>query len=171
MLTRASHLVQVEHLQIWTARPFAEVVRALEAETGVFDGALIHARIEAKAAPSSVLEAIAAMAGRSGLMRFAALDHGAILRLQGKPTDAVRFLIGDPLTASRMTRLRIGSALYAPLSLLVAVDERGGTRLDYDRPSTLFSQFEDPGVAKVARELDEKLAALIDSVAGVGGQS
>src|SRR5260370_16661471 len=146
MLTRASHLVQVEHLQIWTARPFAEVVRALEAEAGGFDGALIHARIEAKAAPSSVLEAIAAMAGRSGLMRFAALDHGAILRLQGKPTDAVRFLIGDPLTASRMTRLRIASALYAPLSLLVAVHEPAGTPLHSDPPSPLFLQLLAPVV-------------------------
>jgi len=66
------------------------------------------------------------MAGRSGLMRFAALDHGAILRLQGKPTAAIRFLIGHPLTASRMTKLQIGSGLYAPLSLLVAADERTG---------------------------------------------
>src|SRR5712692_3168776 len=153
-LTRTSHLVQIEHVQVWTARPFAEVVRGLEAETGVLDGAAIQARIEAKAPPSAVTETIAAMVGRSGFMRFAALDHGAILRVQGKPTDAVRFLIGDPLTASRMTKLRIGSALYAPLSLLVAADERGGTCLEYDQPSTLFGQFEDPGVAKLGRELD-----------------
>jgi uncharacterized protein (DUF302 family) len=165
-LTRISHLVQIEHVRVWTARPFSDVVRRLEAETGVFDSAAIQALVAAKAPPSSAIEAIAAMAGRSGLMRFSALDHGAILRLQGKPADAVRFLIGDPLTASRMTKLRIGSALYAPLSLLVAADERGGTRLEYDLPSTLFSQFEDPGVAKVASELDDKLAALVHSVAG-----
>jgi hypothetical protein len=47
--TRTSHLVQIEHVQVWTARPFAEVVRGLEAETGVFDGVTIQARIEAKA--------------------------------------------------------------------------------------------------------------------------
>jgi uncharacterized protein (DUF302 family) len=168
-LTRTSHLVQIEHLQVWTARPFAEVVRGIEAETGVYDGATIQAGIAAKAPPSSVIEAIGAMAGRSGLMRFSALDHGAILRLQGKPTEAVRFLIGNPLTASRMTMLRIGSALYAPLSLLVIADKRGGTSLEYDRPSTLFSQFDDPGVAEVAQELDDKMAALIQSAAGVVG--
>ncbi len=161
--TRTSHLVQIEHVQVWTARPFAEVVRRLEAETGVFDSATIQARVAAKAPPGSVMEAIAAMAGRSGFMRFAALDHGSILRLQGKPTDAVRFLIGHPLTASRMTKHRVGSGLYAPLSLLVAADERGGTRLEYDRPSTLLSQFADPGVTEVARELDEGLEALIHS--------
>ncbi len=164
--TRTSHFVEVEHLRVSTATPFSEVVRRLEAETGMFDAAAIQARIQAKAPPRAVIEAIAAMAGRSGFMRFAALDHGAILRLQGRSAEAVRFLIGDPLTASRMTSLRIGSALYVPLSLLVAADERGGTRLEYDRPSTLLGQFDDPGVTQVARELDEKFAALVNAVAG-----
>ena len=166
-LTRTSRLVPVKHLEVWTAKPFAEVVRRLEAETGIFDAGAIQARIQAKAPPSTVIEAIAAMAGRSGFMRFAALDHGAILRLQGRSAEAVRYLIGHPLTGSRVTSLRIGSGFYAPLSLLVAADERGGTRLEYDRPSTLLSQFDDPGVAQVARELDEKFAALVDAVAGV----
>ncbi len=68
-----------------------------------------------------------------------------------------------------MTVLQIGSALYAPLSLLVAADRRGGTRLEYDRPSTLFSQFDDPGVAEVGEELDDKMAGLIQSAAGLIG--
>src|SRR5262249_35069576 len=165
-LMRTSRSVEIEHVQVWTARSFTEVLRRLEAETGIFDPAAVQARIAAKAPRSAVIEAIASMAGPSGFMRFIALDHGAILRLQGKPTDAVRFLIGDPLTASRMTKLTIGSGLYAPLSLLVAADERGGTRLEYDQPSMLFGQFEDPGVTDVARELDSKFAALIDSIAG-----
>ncbi|HEX4803641.1 MAG TPA: hypothetical protein VFV14_09025 [Myxococcaceae bacterium] len=44
----------------------------------------VQARIQAKPPPGTVFEAIAAMAGRGGLMRFAALDHGSILRLQGR---------------------------------------------------------------------------------------
>jgi hypothetical protein len=154
--TRTSRILAVEHIRVHTARPFAEVVRSIEAETGVFDAAAV----QANAPPSEMLGAIAAMAGRSGLMRFLTLDHGAILRAQGKPALAVRFFIGHPLTAARMTALGIGSGLYAPLSLLVAADERG-TALEYDRPSTLFGQFEDPGIDEVARELDAKMAALV----------
>lgn len=56
----------------------------------------------------------------------------------------MRFLIGHPLTAARMRQHGIGTGLYAPLSLLVAGDE-GGTFLEYDRPSTLFGQFDSPG--------------------------
>src|SRR5262245_29856776 len=80
-----------------------------------------------------------AMAGASGFMRFLAADHGAILRLHGHSVDAIRFLIGHPLMAVCMTTHAIGSALNAPLSLLVASDGHG-TRLEYDRPSSLFSQ-------------------------------
>jgi hypothetical protein len=71
------------------------------------------------------------------------------------------------LVAARMTSRRIGSGLYAPLSLLVAAAPTGGTHLEYDRPSTLFQQFGDAGVAEVALDLDQKLAALIYSLTGV----
>ncbi len=60
-----------------------------------------------------------------------------------------------------MTQRGIGSGLYAPLSLLVAGDE-SGTVLEYDRPSTLLGQFDNPDIDEVARELDEKMAALVD---------
>jgi uncharacterized protein (DUF302 family) len=79
--------------------------------------------------------------------------------------DAVRFVIGNPMIAVRMTSQRISSALYAPLSLLIAGAERGGTYIEYDRPSTLFAQFDDAQIGGAASELDQKLDALIQSIA------
>ena len=160
-------LTEIEHVRVWSERPFAEVVRRIEAVTGFFDATQIKDRVAASGSPSAFTDAIEAMAGESGFMRFAAWDHGALLRQLGQPVDAIRFAIGHPLIASRMTRLRIGAGLYAPLSLLVATNEGGGTVLEYDRPSTLFKQFGDAGVTEVARELDEKFAAFVESVAGV----
>ena len=165
-MNQSTQIFSVEHVQVRSTRPFAEVVRRIEAETGIFDGGMVRAALEHKVSPSSALDAIASMAGRSGFMRFAALDHGAVLRLQGKPAEAVRFLIGHPLTASRIAQLRIRTSLYAPLSLLVAADGSAGTLLEYDRPSTLLGRFAEPGIEEVARELDEKLAALVASAAG-----
>jgi hypothetical protein len=106
------------------------------------------------------------MAGESGFMRFATIDHGMVLRLGGHPAEAVRYLIGHPFIAARMTEREIGAALYAPLSVLVAADA-GGTRIEYDRPSSLFGQVEDHRIAEVAAELDAKLAGLIESAADV----
>jgi len=143
------------------------VVRGLEAATGLFDIAQVTQIVAARATSSAFTDAIEAMAGKSGFMRFAACDHGAVLRQVGQPADAVRFVIGHPLIAVRMTKRVIGSELYAPLSVLVFRDERGGTLVEYDRPSTLLQQFNDAGVTEVALELDAKLAALIQLVTGV----
>jgi hypothetical protein len=43
--------------------------------------------------------------------------------------------------------------------------EGSGTRLEYDRPSTLLRPLGDEEVTRVALELDAKLAALIQSAA------
>jgi uncharacterized protein (DUF302 family) len=156
---------QVEHIRISTERSFAEVVRRLEAATGVFEMDTVRRLAIAGAAPDVINEAIDRMAGKSGFMRFAAWDHGAILRQMGHTADAVRFAIGHPLIAARMTRHRISSGLYAPLSVLVAGEEAGGATIEYDRPSSLLQQFNDAGVMETAYALDDKLAALVDHAA------
>jgi hypothetical protein len=161
-------IVPIEHVRLWTAAPFSDVVHQLEIETGLFDGADVTRRLVAGESRESVIEAINAMAGASGFMRFLAADHGTILRLHGHPVEAIRSLIGHPLIAVRMTSHATGSALYAPLSLLVASDGQG-TRLDYDRPSTLFAQFHDVGISEVAPELDGKFEALIQSITSLQG--
>jgi hypothetical protein len=153
----------IEHVRVRTAAPFSDVVHRLETETGLFDGADIGRRLAAGEPRETVIEAINAMAGPSGFMRFLAADHGAILRLHGRPVDAIRFLIGHPLIAVRMTTHATGSALYAPLSLLVVSDGHG-TQLEYDQPSSLLSQFHDAAILETARELDHKLDALIHSI-------
>jgi len=127
-------IVPIEHVRVCTAAPFSGVVHRLELETGLFDGADVTRRLAAGESRESVIETINGMAGTSGFMRFLAADHGAILGLHGHPVEAIRFLIGHALIALRMTRHATGSALYAPLSLLVASDGHG-TRLEYDRPT------------------------------------
>jgi hypothetical protein len=163
--SQAVTTVRVEHVQVRTEVPVAEVIRRIEAATGVFDAARVQALVAAKVPASEILDAVAGMAGESGFMRFAALDHGVVARLEGHPLEAVRFLIGHPLIAARMTKHDAGSALYAPLSLLVA-SEGSGARVEYDRPSSPLGQFDHHAIAEVAAELDAKLAALIDSATG-----
>lgn len=155
--------VPIEHVRVRTDAPFDDVIRRLEAETGLFDVAEVVRLATAHEPAHAVLAAINGMAGPSGFMRFLKADHGQVLRLEGRVATAVRYLIGHPLTAARMTQRAIGAALYAPLSLLVSSDELG-TRLEYDRPSTLFAQFHDAEIAAVAHELDQKLEVLLQLI-------
>jgi uncharacterized protein (DUF302 family) len=154
----------IEHVSVCTDRSFADVTERLEASTGVFNRSLVDAHVQA-GAPAAALAAIEEMSGASGFMRFAAFDHGAILRLRGQDAQAIRYLLGHPLVAARMTSRQLATGLYAPLSLLVAAG-LGGTRIEYDRPSSLLRAFGDEEVTCVARDLDVKLGALVREVAG-----
>jgi uncharacterized protein (DUF302 family) len=90
-------------------------------------------------------------------MLFSASDHGRLLRRFGRPRKAVQYVIGNPLFAVEMTRHAIGAALYAPLRVLIYETEDGRTCIEYDRPSSLFRQFEDARVSPMAAALDQKL--------------
>jgi len=52
---------------------------------------------------------------------FCAFDHGALLRLYGQKQNAMQYLIGNPLTASTMTRYEIAAGLYTALEHTLSV--------------------------------------------------
>jgi len=59
-----------------------------------------------------------------------------------------------------MTRHAIGASLDAPLRVLIYETEDGKTCVEYDRPSSLFGQFGDERVDRMAASLDWKLENL-----------
>ena len=91
--------------------------------------------------------------------------HGMLLPLVGHPAGkANQYSIGHALLAVEMTRHNLAVGLYAPLRVLIFVDEHGITRTEYDLPSSLVGQFRDERITKVGLELDQKLAALVTAV-------
>ena len=74
---------------------------------------------------------------------FGERDHGALLQIVGNRRNAVQYEIGNPLTASKMTRHQLPAALYAPLRVVLFEDEHGRGIFEYDRPSSFFSQYGD----------------------------
>ena len=91
------------------------------------------------------------------LFIFLKRDHGALLEAEGGARNAVQYDIGNPITASLMTRHRLQAALYAPLRVVLYENADGGATFEYDTPSTLFGQFGDTRVNEVARKLDDEL--------------
>jgi uncharacterized protein (DUF302 family) len=100
--------------------------------------------------------------GPSGLMLFMFYDHGALLNIKGSQRKARQYVVGNPLYAVRMTQHDIRAALYAPLRVLIYADGAGATCVEYDLPSSLFGQFQNDKVNRVAAELDRKLSDLVD---------
>ena len=148
-LTR--QVVQVEHIKIETTKKFADVVAALERNVPQLDPAIAEALAHGDEQKATEMER------GQPLFIFLKRDHGALLQVVGRPRKALQYEIGNPHTASKMTRHRLPAGLYAPLRVFLYEDEQGRTIFEYDRPSSLFGQFDDEQVAAVGRGLDESL--------------
>jgi uncharacterized protein (DUF302 family) len=88
-------------------------------------------------------------------------DHGKLLNIAGAPKKAKQYVLGNPLIAITMTRHDIRAGLYAPLRVFVYESEDHSTRVEFDQPSSLFGQFNNPEITSVAQSLDRKLANVI----------
>jgi hypothetical protein len=84
-----------------------------------------------------------------------------LLQIAGSKRNAVQYDIGNPLTASKMTRHQLPAALYAPLRVVLFEDEKGRGIFEYDKPSCFFGQYGDERVTEVGRYLDAALQAVL----------
>ena len=152
--------IEVEHIKIASTKSFAEAKAALERLVPEIDPAIGVLLREGDRE-----RALKALEAGPVLARFLSRDHGSLLQIAGRPRKAVQYDIGNPLTASRMTRHQLPAALYAPLRVLLYENETGRSIFEYDRPSSLFGQFDDERVTAVARELDTSLERVLISAA------
>lgn len=149
--TVTRQVLQVEHVKIESTKNFPEVEAALERNVPQLDPAIREALANGDERRATELERGAK------LFIFGKRDHGAILQITGRPRKALQYEIGNPLTATRMTRHQLPAALYAPLRVVLYENPGGGATFEYDRPSTLFGQFGDERVTAIGRELDAEL--------------
>ena len=150
----------VDHVHLATDKPFEEVAKAFEAQLGKFDGDVRKAATASEDTEEAKAK-IAAMAGPSGFMLFGTSDHGALLRLAGQKRKAIQYVVGNPVFALQMTQHDIRASLYAPLRVLIYENEDGKTCVEYDKPSSLFGQFDDSRITPTATMLDRKLETLV----------
>src|ERR1700677_2957924 len=146
----ARRILQIEHVQIDSTKSFVEV--ALESELPRLDPEISVALAHGDEQRAKELERGA------DLFIFLKRDHGALLEIAGGPPKAIQYEIGNPLTATRMTRRQLPAALYTPLRVVLYENVAGTATFEYDKPSTLFEQFGDEQVTAVGRELDAELA-------------
>ena len=150
--------ISVRHASLDVDTDFEGFTHALEQSLGRFDYSL-YKQLETD--PASVEQRLKTLAGAEGLMLFSIQEHGKLLNIVGAPRKAKQYILGNPLIALTMTRHDIRAALYAPARILVYLADDKTTRVEFDQPSTLFGQFDNPQITAVARTLDMKLANLI----------
>jgi len=152
--------VIVEHITIRSSNTFAAVRETLEALVPrLDDGFLTLFRFGFIDRARQELEAAAI------LSIFGSRDHGALLAIAGLKRRAVQYDIGNPLTASLMTRHNISAGLYAPIRVLLRESPEGEVAFEYDRPVSTFGQFGNERVDIVARKLDKDLENVLRKAA------
>jgi uncharacterized protein (DUF302 family) len=144
-----AHTIQVEHVTIRSTKSFADVRAKLERLLPQLDPEIPSLMVSGDT--KRLQEKLEA---GPELAIFLSRDHGGLLRIAGRARKAVQYEIGNPLTASKMTRHQLAAGLYAPLRVVLYEDQEGGSVFEYDRPSTLFGQFGDQQVDDVAHGLD-----------------
>jgi uncharacterized protein (DUF302 family) len=149
----------VAHVRRVTDKPFEEVAEAFERRLGRFDPD-VYKSVATTVDSEQARARFEAMVGPSGFMLFTTHNHGALLRLAGQKRKAIQYVVGNPLFALQMTQHDIRASLYAPLRVLLYENEDGKTCLEYDRPSSLFGQFNNDRINPTAVMLDQKLKAL-----------
>ena len=152
--------VSVEHVTIRSTNTFGVARETLEALVPrLDDGFLTLLRFGLIDRARQELEAAAT------LSIFGNRDHGALLAIAGLKQRAIQYDIGNPLTASLMTRHKISAGLYAPIRVLLRESPEGEVAFEYDRPVSTFGQFADDRVDIVARKLDADLLNVLQKSA------
>jgi len=152
--------LNVEHVTVRSNNSFAAVKANLQSLVPTLDdgvwtllrfGLADRAREELEAAPP--------------LSIFGNRDHGVLLAIAGLKRRAIQYDIGNPLTASQMTRHNISAGLYAPIRVLLSENPGGGVAFEYDRPISTFGQFDDESIDVVAQKLDASLLDVLQKAA------
>lgn len=155
--------VSITHVTYSPNLSFESFTANLEGQCGIHDIKSYQNLLTDPLKKNTVENVIGEQAGPSGFMIFATYDHGSLLNIKNAPRKAKQYVVGNPLIAARMTEHDIRAALYAPLRVLVYEDADSRLHVEYDLPSTVFGQFHNAKVDEVAKELDLKLASLLEN--------
>jgi uncharacterized protein (DUF302 family) len=155
-----SRTMMVEHIRISSGLPFAEVRRKLEAALPPRNPDIVAALRDGDKDRVSDFEA-----NGPAFVIEQVLDHGALLQIAGRKRDALQYAIGNPITATKMTRHQLSVALYAPLRVALFEDEQGRGVFEYDKPSSVFGQSGDERVTAVGRYLDAAIESVLRDAA------
>ena len=148
--------VASEHIRIESSKPFRDVCAALERAVPRLDPEILQLL-----ADGNIERVDHEREHGPELSIFLVRDHGALLQIAGRARNARQYDIGNPITASLMTRHQLAAAQYAPIRVVLYEDDAGHTVFEYDQPSSVFGRFDDEQVSVVARGLDAALARVL----------
>jgi uncharacterized protein (DUF302 family) len=158
--------VAVERFSVVSSKPFAKVVASVDAVIGHPNMGELWKRAAAAKSHKEIEQLIHSALGPSGFMEFARFNHGQFIeREQGEGAPKIlRLIMGNPLIMKEMAKHVPDAGSYAPVTVLI--DERtDGVHLTYDLMDSYLASYGNLAALKVARDLDAKVQAVLESAA------
>jgi uncharacterized protein (DUF302 family) len=149
----------IQHQSVPVVSSFGDFTYNLEKILGLYTPGILN---DLETDPASVVGFLENLGGDHELILFNIIEHGELLRLQGKKAKVKQYLLGNPMIAVKMTQHDLRAGLYAPLRILVYEDQNKTTVVEYDVPSSQFGQFGNDQITAIAQTLDRKLLKLIN---------
>lgn len=162
----AARSVTVQRLTFISQRPFKEVLDRLSSKIGHPDMRSFKQGISTATTEEELELLVHHAVGPADLMEFHRLDLGEVLRKEPGPKarQSLRLLVGNPLIMKQMVKRVPDAGSYAPVTLLL--DERAdGVHLTYDTMASYLAPYGESEALKVARDLDNKVEALLAEAA------
>lgn len=161
----ATRQITVRRFSVTSSRKFPDVVAAFAAGIGHPDMRAFAKNIAAANTFAELESLVHSATAPSELMEFMRLDLGEALRKRNpEAPKTMRFIIGNPVTMSKMVQHVPDAGSYAPVTILI--DERpDGVHLSYDRMASFLASYGSPEALKVAQDLDSKVEALLTAAA------
>lgn len=157
-VSRSSRTIRVEHVTISSTKSFDDVRAKLETLAPRIDDA-IFALVES----GDSVRALRRLEALPKLTIFSQRNHGGLLAIAGLKRRCIQYEIGNPLTASKMSRHQLSASMYAPIRVLLR--ECDDVAFEFDCPASVFGQFGNEEVDIVAQQLDRDLVVLLEAAA------
>ena len=152
---------EVHRISVPVAGPFDAFRERYEAAVPVFDVSRFEKLVRDQTDWSAILAATTENAPHN-FIRYWGYDFSAMMRISGASLRCVEYLMGNHSIAQRMYIHDPAVMLYAPLRTAISEDETGTTWFSIEQPSHHFASFGQPAITTVGRELDNKVAQLLD---------
>lgn len=162
----ATRQIEIQRFSVTSSKSFEEVLAAVEAAIGHPDLNEFRRKLNSATTYAETEKIVREVVGPSDFMEFIRFDLGEILRKErGEGTPRiVRFVIGNPIIMKQMVAYVPDAGSYAPVTILI--DERSdGVHLSYDTMASALAPYESPIALSVAKNLDEKVRALLEAAA------
>ena len=132
--------IVIKHVSTVLKTGFDSFTDRLEKALGVLTPATLHAL---GANPASMAPYLNNTADDNKLVLFNMLTQQDLTKSDG--SQRIRqYQVGNPRIMSRMIAGNAGAGLYIPVHLLVFEKRNGKAMLQFDLPSSLFAQFNNP---------------------------